>query len=261
MAEARGGGPEGGEHDGEAGDEAEHPAEQRGHVAPVPRLRARPPTGPRPSTRRPGRGAARRARGRTACRPRRPPGARAGRPRWWTARPGRRHRHPGPRRRPGSAPCCARTSSRSASTIMATRSANETVGLPAQLGAGLGGVAHQEVDLGRPEEPLVDDDVLVPVEADVAEGLLAQVRAPSGSRRWPPRSRRARRAGASATWPARSRRRNPSRAGRRGCRASSLSSSPPAMRATPWVTLRVTNSSPRRGLSWLKSMPDEACRP
>ncbi len=33
------------------------------------------------------------------------------------------------------------------------------------------------------------------------------------------------------------------------------------MRAKPFVILRVTNSSPRRGDSWLKQMPDEACIP
>ena len=33
------------------------------------------------------------------------------------------------------------------------------------------------------------------------------------------------------------------------------------MRAAPSVTLRVTNSMPRKGLSWLKRMPEEACIP
>ena len=38
--------------------------------------------------------------------------------------------------------------------------------------------------------------------------------------------------------------------------SASLSSSLWAIRAAPWVTLRVTNSRPRRGDSWLKRMPD-----
>ncbi len=38
----------------------------------------------------------------------------------------------------------------------------------------------------------------------------------------------------------------------------SASASPSLMRATPSVTLRVTNSSPRRGDSWLKRMPETA---
>ena len=60
---------------------------------------------------------------------------------------------------------------------------------------------------------------------------------------------------AGAVSPARSRRRSPSRGARRGCRATSVSASPSLMRATPSVTLRVTNSRPRRGDSWLNSMP------
>ena len=36
---------------------------------------------------------------------------------------------------------------------------------------------------------------------------------------------------------------------------------PSLMRATAWETLRVTNSGPRRGDSWLNRMPEEACIP
>ena len=86
-------------------------------------------------------------------------------------------------------------------------------------------------------------------------------RARHGSHPSTRRSRRARPAGASATWPGRSRRHSPSPAGRRGCRAPACRASLWAMRATPCVTLRVTNSRPRRGDSWLKRMPEEACSP
>ena len=37
--------------------------------------------------------------------------------------------------------------------------------------------------------------------------------------------------------------------------------SPSLIRVAPRVTLRVTNDSPRRGLSWLKRMPEQANRP
>ena len=33
------------------------------------------------------------------------------------------------------------------------------------------------------------------------------------------------------------------------------------MPATAWLILRVTNSGPRRGDSWLNRIPDEACMP
>src|SRR5207302_4241053 len=49
------------------------------------------------------------------------------------------------------------------------------VGDPAQDGLGPGRVAHEAVDLGRSEVPLVDHHVLTPVEPDVVEGGLAQV--------------------------------------------------------------------------------------
>ena len=66
---------------------------------------------------------------------------------------------------------------------------------------------------------------------------------------------RRRPAAASATSRARSRRQSPSRAARRGCRAPACRPGPSLMRATPSVTLRVTNSRPRRGDSWLNRMP------
>ena len=72
---------------------------------------------------------------------------------------------------------------------------------------------------------------------------------------------RLRPAGASATWPGRSRRRSPSRAWRPGCPAAAPSARPSLIRATPCVILRVTNSRPRRGDSWLNRMPEQANRP
>src|SRR6185295_831448 len=50
--------------------------------------------------------------------------------------------------------------------------AEADLGFPAELAAGLGGVAEQRVDLGGPDQGGVDDDVLLPVQADVAEGDL-----------------------------------------------------------------------------------------
>src|SRR5919106_1658996 len=47
--------------------------------------------------------------------------------------------------------------------------------LPAQLAARLGGVAHQQVDLRRPEELLVHDHVLLPVEPHAVERELAEL--------------------------------------------------------------------------------------
>ena len=41
----------------------------------------------------------------------------------------------------------------------------------------------------------------------------------------------------------------------------SLSCSPSAIAATAIDTLRVTNSGPRRGDSWLNRMPELACMP
>jgi hypothetical protein len=36
---------------------------------------------------------------------------------------------------------------------------------------------------------------------------------------------------------------------------------PNEIRGTAWVTLRVTNSCPRRGDSWLNRIPEDACIP
>src|ERR687893_3087684 len=47
--------------------------------------------------------------------------------------------------------------------------------LPAEHVAGLGRVADEQVDLGGPEELLVDDDVLLPVEAHALERELAEL--------------------------------------------------------------------------------------
>ena len=110
--------------------------------------------------------------------------------------------------------------------------------------ARLRGVGDQVVDLGRAQERRVELDVALAVEPDVREGDVDQVLGPSGSRRCRSRSRAARPAAASATSPRRTRAHSPSRAARRGCRASSSSARPSLIAAAPWVTLRVTNSRP-----------------
>ncbi len=57
----------------------------------------------------------------------------------------------------------------SASTIMVTRSSKAVVGFQPKVLVGLGGVADEEVDLGGPEELLVDDDVVLVAETEVLE--------------------------------------------------------------------------------------------
>src|SRR5206468_11313669 len=47
--------------------------------------------------------------------------------------------------------------------------------LPPEHLAGAARVADEQVDLGRPEEALVLDDIVAVVEADVGEGPLAEV--------------------------------------------------------------------------------------
>src|SRR4051794_10723618 len=49
------------------------------------------------------------------------------------------------------------------------------LGRPPEHVARLGGIADQQVDLGRPEELGIDLDVLVPVEVDVRERQLAEL--------------------------------------------------------------------------------------
>ena len=132
--------------------------------------------------------------------------------------------------------------------------------LPSEALPGLGGVAHQQVDLGRADEGADRCGRARPGRGPRARRPAPPGARPCWSRRWPRRSPPARPAGASATWRRRSRRRSPSRAARRGCPACSVSARPSLMRATPSVTLRVTNSRPRRGDSWLKRIPEQAKR-
>ena len=63
----------------------------------------------------------------------------------------------------------------SALTIISTRLGEVDLGLPAQDLVRLGRVTDQKVDLGRAQEALVDDDVLLPVEADGLEGQAAEL--------------------------------------------------------------------------------------
>ena len=138
---------------------------------------------------------------------------------------------------------------------MATSCSKSTSGPSRAPGAPWPG--RRSGDRPRPaEEALVELHVLLPVEADVRERQLDQPLHRVALAGGDDVVVRLRPAAASATSPARSRRRSPSRAARRGCRAAAVSASPSLMRATPSVTLRVTNSRPRRGDSWLKRMPE-----
>ena len=49
------------------------------------------------------------------------------------------------------------------------------LGFPIQNFLRLGRIADQQVDLGRPEETLVDGDVVLPVQTGVTEGDLAEL--------------------------------------------------------------------------------------
>src|ERR1700691_134569 len=71
--------------------------------------------------------------------------------------------------------------------------------------------------------------------------------------RSPPRSHQVHLAAALATWHGRSLRRGPSLDGNQGF--------PGRVLATAYVIFLVTNSIPRRGLSWLNRMPLEQCIP
>ena len=107
----------------------------------------------------------------------------------------------------------------------------------------------------------VDPHVGLPVEPDQRRRRARTARGRCASRRWRPRSRPARAAGASATSPRRTPSRSPSRAARRGCRDRGARCSPLRIDATRRVTLRVTNVPPRRGDSWLNRIPLQANRP
>ena len=141
------------------------------------------------------------------------------------------------------------SSARSASTIIVHQLGEGDLRLPAEhLARALRRVADQQVDLGRAEEPLVLHDVVARSRARRARTRARRTRGPSGSRPVEiDEVARRRPAAASTTSPRRSRRRSPSRAAPRGCRDAARCRCPSLMRATPWLTLRSTNSSPRRG--------------
>ena len=76
-------------------------------------------------------------------------------------------------------PACL-SASMSASTMMRASSGVVHRRLPAELRLGLGGVADQRVDLGRPQVALIEADVVLPVEPgvleeteEVADGVVA----------------------------------------------------------------------------------------
>ena len=175
---------------------------------------------------------------------------------------------------------------------MRPNTASRSMPLSARLGSGGGSAANArqisvdhhlheraEVYVGRPSErafafeasPMSDRLLPAGETAGPGERISAsrarrarrrspRARAPNGSRRWQSRSRRPSSAAASSTSRGRSRRRNPSRACASRLPRPSVSARPSLMRATPSVTLRVTNSRPRRGDSWLKRMPETAKR-
>src|SRR5579859_714952 len=47
--------------------------------------------------------------------------------------------------------------------------------LPTQGATSFGRIADQQINLGRPEEPLILDDVLVPVQVNMPEGSFYQL--------------------------------------------------------------------------------------
>ena len=137
--------------------------------------------------------------------------------------------------------------SRSASTIIRTRPSKSTVGSqPSFSRAFAGSPTSRSTSAGRIERR-VGAHVLVASRGRRGRRPAPRASRRCASRRWRRRSRPARPAGASATWRRRSRRRSPSRAWRPGCPAPAGVARPSLIRATPSVTLRVTNSRPRRG--------------
>ena len=133
--------------------------------------------------------------------------------------------------------------------------------LPAEVALGLGRVADQVVDLGRAHERGVDRDVLLEVaEAGLVEGDLAAL------------AHRVRLAGRDhVVLGVVALEHQPHRFdvvlgvapvafGVEVAEAQLLRRSPCLIAAACQVILRVTNSSPRRGLSWLKRIPEVACR-
>ncbi len=259
ATDARGGGTERHEDEGETGDEEadapQHGAQGGRRESPLrPPPRARWPRAPRRWRRSPAPAAARRVRRRRGSRPRRRRGPLPDRPRWPRVQQERGARCP------PTTGGSWRTMSMSASTIIVTRLGEVDLGAPAQHLARLGRLADQQVDLGRAQEALVDDDVLLPVEPGRLEGQPAQLAhlvglpgrddVVAGRVLLEHEPHGAHVVGGVA----------PVALARRDCPSASFSSSLCAMRATPCVTLRVTNSRPRRGDSWLNRMPDEACR-
>ena len=148
----------------------------------------------------------------------------------------------------------------SASTIITTKSSNGVLGCQPSVAVALLQVADQQIDFGGPEEPLVDHDVVFVVSPRCPKATAQNSRTLCVSPRADDVVVGFGSAAASATWHRRSRRRKPqSRFASRFPRAS-LGLRPSLIWAHRGLILRVTNSRPRRGLSWLNRMPDEACR-
>ena len=183
------------------------------------------------------------------------------------ARGCRRRRRPGrtPPARPPSQPACfwgtpLASSSRSESTISLTISSKLVRGSQPSFSRALRRVADQVLDLGRAQEARVDAHVLLGVEPDVREGdvdeLAHRVRLAGGDHvvvglvlleHQPHRLDVV--LGVA-----------PVALGVEVAERAARPGSPSLMAAAAWVTLRVTNSSPRRSLSWLKRIPEQANR-
>ncbi len=143
----------------------------------------------------------------------------------------------------------------SASTISVI-SASRLVSASQPNVAWLGGVAQQHLDLRRPEQRRVDDQVVVHLQADMLERDLAHVphrRGPAG------RDHVVVRAILLQHQPHRLHVVPGVAPVALGVDVAEpqLLLLPSLIRATASVTLRVTNSTPRSGLSWLNRMPFE----
>ena len=156
----------------------------------------------------------------------------------------------------------ARCWARSLSTIISTSSSKPTLGFQPSFSRALRRVADEQVDLGRPHEARVLHDVSGPVvDADLGERdveqLADRVRLAGGDDvvvglvllQHPPHRLDVVAGEAPVALGVEVAQRDACPAGRARCAATAID------------TLRVTNSGPRRGDSWLNRMPEQACMP
>ena len=117
---------------------------------------------------------------------------------------------------------------------------------PAQLVPCLGGVADQQIHLGRTDQAGSCTTYLRQSRSTWPNAVSTNSRT-YASRRWRRRNRPACPAAASATWPGHNRRRSPSRASHQIAQPQFLRQPELDAGRRHRVTLRVTNSMPRRG--------------